>query len=343
MVVQQVAVGQYASVHVAHGYFYLFVVTEVNPVFPQPVETGLGVRVLHLLLEHKPVRRLRPDKQPAYYKGIILYVGGPEVEGPGNFVERTEQYVIRMFFGKEIAQPAEFLHPRTVRWDLENRCLGNLRPVLPDGVQEIRHAHHMAGGSPFIQFLLELRHESSIHAKAVQRYVNFAFFPELLSQPLRDGHLFRNPHLMQLHPRPFKLPVRLDKVAGVRPQTGMVRGNHHISGLSGKACEPLHLLPPFGRVLTAVGIASGQDDGIPSASYHHRAERRDSCTVIHIRKDKKILAFLLNLYNSMVCQNQIAQSVQLDFYKQQIDRKIAKTQPGPHRKSGDNLLFLRQL
>ena len=81
---------------------------------------------------------------------------------------------------------------------------------------------------------------------------------------------------MQLDTGTFQLSERLYEVSGIRPQSGMISGDHKVSGLSGKACQKFHLLPSCCRIFAAVWIRPAEDDSVPAVPVHQSPEGLDS-------------------------------------------------------------------
>ena len=59
---------------------------------------------------------------------------------------------------------------------------------------------------------------------------------------MRDKDLVRDAGLVEFDSGAGKLPVCLDEISGVRPQAGVVIGNHDVA-LTREAGQPFHLTP----------------------------------------------------------------------------------------------------
>ena len=62
---------------------------------------------------------------------VIFYVGGTDVQKPGDLVKRADKDDIAAVFGQCLPQPPEFLLTGLPRPDAENGSLGDCGPVFP--------------------------------------------------------------------------------------------------------------------------------------------------------------------------------------------------------------------
>ena len=90
---------------------------------------------------------------------------------------------------------------------------------------------------------------------------------------------------MQNAARALELLYRLNEVASVGPQSGMVSRDHDITRLAREPGKPAHLFPALGRILALVRVTAPYYHRVPPAPAHERAQRLDSfCVkVIHLR------------------------------------------------------------
>ena len=265
------AAGGNGAVQVAEGNLYLFVVAQHHAVVRQRREGLVRLRILHRLLEHEPVGGFAPDQQEGNHQRVEFNIGSADVQRPGNLIQCVQQDVVGAVLFEPFPQPAETVSAAFAGIHLENRRLRNLRAVFPDGVDEVGDTDDVEGRVFTPPRRLYFRCEIAAYAKSVQGDVGFVFLCKMLRQPLRDGHLLRNAHLVELHAGAFQLLHRLNEIAGIGPESGMVEGDHHVARFAGEAGEPLYAFPPFGRILASVRVAAREHHGVPAAAAHHRA------------------------------------------------------------------------
>ena len=95
------------------------------------IESVQTLRVLDFLLEHIPICIVLPHKEIGYGHRIVFYVGGTDVQKPGDFVQSADKDGIASVFGHSIPQPRQFLLTGLPRPDAENGSLGDCGPVFP--------------------------------------------------------------------------------------------------------------------------------------------------------------------------------------------------------------------
>ena len=241
----------------------------------QDAEGSLGLGILDLLLEHIPADVRPRDEQIADYQRVVFNVGGPDIEHPGDLVKGGQQDCVAVPFLQEGADPGELFPAALAGVDGEYRGLRYTGAVFPEAAQQVRNADDGPR-----ERLREIGPDAqSVHG-------DDAVAAELSLQPFRDQDLVRDPGLVEDDARAGELLLRLDEVAGVGPQAGVVQGDHDIARLAGEAGEPFHLLPALGGVFALVGIRAGDDHGVPALGAHQGAQEFDLvCNkVCHIRR-----------------------------------------------------------
>ena len=242
------------------------------PVGEHPHAVGLqnaegrpGLGILDLLLEHVPADILLRNQQITDYQGVVFYVGGADVECPGDFVQSGEQDSLAVRLPEELPDPGDLFAAALARVHREDGGLRHGGTVRPEAPQQIRHADDGAG-----QRLREVgAHAQPVHGDDGVR-------AELPLQPFGNQHLLGHARLVQDDAGAFELLHGLDEVTRVGPQAGVVQGHDDVAGLAGEAGQPFHLFPSFGGVFAAVGVGAGDDHGVPALGAHQGAQQFDS-------------------------------------------------------------------
>ena len=238
---------------------------QAHPVRLQDAEGGAGILVFDLVLEDIPAHLGARDEQVADHERVVFDVGGAHVEEPGDLVERREQDAVAVLPAQEGAQPGYLLPAGLAGVHREDGRLRDGRPVRPETVQQVGDAED--GPRQRLR-------EPGARAQAV--HGDEGVVAELLPQPVGDGDLLRHAHLVERDARACELLLRLDEVARVRPEAGVVEGDHQVAGFAGESRQPFHLLPALGGILAAMGVGTGDDHGVPALGAHQGAQHFDS-------------------------------------------------------------------
>ena len=223
-------------VHVLHhesgeGKVHLFIVADGNLVRLQFTEAGqrLFVQIGRFILPDKPIRLFHGYQEVRDYQRIIVYVRSADVQQPGYLVQGGEHYSVHLLQDHPLPEPVNLGFPglsHQVFPQGDDGGNGNGGPVLPKRGQNIRNGLNGGRWNCFLQ----CSHGLCGLAEPVDGY-----HWRLHAQggyPFRNGDLLRNAHLMQLDAGSVQLPPGLDKIAGVRPQAGVIPGDYQVSRLS---------------------------------------------------------------------------------------------------------------
>ena len=142
---------------------------------------------------------------------------------------------------------------------------GNLRTVRPERRKQVRNGNDMDIVDRGFQA------GDGGHGLAQTVHGDDRLLEPAGSEPLGNGHLLGNPHLVKLDARPVELLHGLDEIPRVGPQAGVVEGDAKVARLAREPGHPFDLFPPPGGIFAGMGVASGQNDGVPSLLQHQGA------------------------------------------------------------------------
>ena len=209
--------------------------------------------------------------------GVVVHIGAAQVEQPGEVVQRGHPVVAGAVSLQGLAQGRELVAPRGagVRWQvLEHRRRGQARAVGPDAVQHIVGGVQAPGRcGQHGQRIGQLLRLGQAHDAAVQG--QRGALQSVQAQGLQPLRVSRNGgaiELDQINAAACQLGLGLGPVAAVGEHGGALGGHQQGAGRAGEAAEVHTPLPALGQVLREVGVAAGQQHGLPALLGHVGAQ-----------------------------------------------------------------------
>ena len=174
----------------------------------------VGVRGGEGILAHEPLDVLQRNQQVGNDHRVVLDVRSADIQHPGNVVEGRKEDGIGLLQHQPLAQPAQLGlagKAHQVFSQRDDGRGGDGRAVFPQAVQQIGDGEEDSPGHGLPKFT------DRIHriAQAVYGYAGLVHSQG--SNPLRDGDLLRNTHLVKDYAGTLQLLVGLDEISPASP------------------------------------------------------------------------------------------------------------------------------
>ena len=208
---------------------------------------------------------LRPQQEIGQPHGIEINVAAPEVEHPGDVVERTEGQVVGPGLLHPGADGRQLVLAGTAGitfFQHKERRGGQGRTAGPDLIIRAKAAIEAAAAG--LELFLQCQNRFQGEYLSVQSDCPAA----LGQQPI--GHVGAVGHLKthQVDAAARELLAGLQEIARVGPQAGSPKGHGQCTGTSAEPAQILAILEMVGDIFALVDIVAGDDAGIHTAGAH---------------------------------------------------------------------------
>ena len=231
---------------------------------PQPGE-GSPQSVGELALVGEEQRPLRGHRGVGQQNGVIGHVPAPEIEQPGQVVQRRQQKDRRVPFRQLLTQLRKLLHGALSGVSFlqqERRGVGQGGTVRPERIRQVQI------GTKLALFPLSAKGLTVCSGEGAAIEAQPTALRQLFGQILlhRGGGLLPRPEQVDTGVR--QLLLRLDPVAGVRPEPGAVREHQQRTGGAGEAGQEGAGLEVFPHIFRAVAVRVRRQPGVQALPGH---------------------------------------------------------------------------
>ena len=222
----------------------------------------------------------RGDEQIGHEDGIAVHVAAPQIERPGDVVERRDEHSVSMLPAQRLPDAADFLACRLSRQvqrlhhhlvQRHGRTVGpHLRKDVEIGAQRESASLPQLTDQPF--------HHAVGTGHAVDAHFLRVAVAQLLAEPLRHGRRFGQTLLHQHKLRATQLLGGSDEIARIGPQRGTRHRHDCRTSRAVEARNPLATLPVVGHILAVVGVGTGENKCCQMLAAHHLAHGSQAVT-----------------------------------------------------------------
>ena len=214
------------------------------------------------------------DEQVGHEHRVAMHVATPEVERPGDVVERRHEQGIGPLTEQLSTHPFQLrrsiLSRKLQRKDL-HLSVGHRRTVGPQLIERVDAGHHFYVAK-FRQLPGEVVHFGRHAHHPVDAHTCLWHASQALAQPLGHRGRARDALLHEHELRARNLFRGRDEIARVGPERGLVHRHHRRARRAVEAGEPLAPFPVVGQILAFVGVATGDDKRVEMRFAHQSAK-----------------------------------------------------------------------